>query len=499
MIWFLFCVAALLGGYYIYGAIVEKIFGINKKRTTPAFSKQDGVDFVPIKTKKVYLIQLLNIAGVGPIFGPIMGALYGPAAMLWIVVGCIFAGGVHDYFSGMLSIRNGGASVPKLAGKYIGPTAKHFMNIFALVLLLLVGVVFVSAPASMITNLVNSQTDLAMPTIVMVAIIFAYYVIATMVPVDKVIGRLYPFFGALLIFMSVGLMAALAFSSDHSVLGGYELSQMFVNMNPHDLPLWPALFITIACGAISGFHATQSPLMARCVENESNGRFVFYGAMIGEGVIALIWCALALSFFDSVEGLSEAIMNGGPGSVVYDSSIGLLGLFGGIVAFMGVVILPITSGDTAFRSSRLIMAEYFNMEQKSIRNRLLMAMPLFVIGAILTQVDFGIIWRYFGFANATTAVMMLWTASAYLLRHNKFHWITTVPAMFMTTVVITFILNNSTLGFGLAMDISTAVGILLALMITVYVIKGSKGKIVEDEVVDGEQRQATTNIASEIN
>ena len=490
MLWFLTCIAALLGGYYIYGKFVEKVFGLKNDRATPAFSKQDGVDFVPMKTKKVYLVQLLNIAGVGPIFGPIMGALYGPAAMLWIVVGCVFAGAVHDYFSGMLSIRNGGASVPTLAGKYLGPSAKHFMNIFALVLLLLVGVVFVSAPAGMITNLVNSQTDLAMSMTTMVVIIFAYYIIATIVPVDKVIGRFYPFFGALLIFMSVGLITALIFSGEHTLLGDYDLSQMFVNMNPHDMPLWPALFITIACGAISGFHATQSPLMARCIENEGNGRFVFYGAMIGEGIIALIWCALALSFYGSVDGLADAVSNGGPGSVVYNSSIGLLGVFGGIVAFLGVVILPITSGDTAFRSSRLIMAEYFNMEQKSIRNRLIMALPLFVLGAILTQVDFGVIWRYFGFANQTTAVMMLWTASAYLARHNKFHWITTVPAMFMTTVVITFILNNSTLGFGLAIDISTVAGILGSLMITTYVIKRSKGKVLADEPVANEPIEA---------
>ncbi|WP_019615156.1 carbon starvation CstA family protein [Psychromonas ossibalaenae] len=486
MLWFLFCVAALLGGYFIYGAFIEKVFGIKETRKTPAYSKQDGVDYVPMSTKRVYLVQLLNIAGVGPIFGPIMGALYGPAAMLWIVLGCIFAGAVHDYFSGMLSIRNGGASVPTITGKYLGKNAKHFMNIFALVLLLLVGVVFVSAPAGMLTNLVNQQTDLAMPLLTMVIIIFSYYVIATIVPIDKIIGRLYPFFGALLIFMSVGLVVALGFSSEHTLLGDYEMSQMFTNMNPNDLPLWPALFITIACGAISGFHATQSPLMARCLENESNGRFVFYGAMIGEGIIALIWCALALSFFGSVGALSDAVSTGGPGSVVYDTSIGLLGVFGGIVAFLGVVILPITSGDTAFRSSRLILAEYFNLEQKSIRNRLLMALPLFVIGAILTQVDFGIIWRYFGFANQTTAVMMLWTASAYLLRHNKFHWVATAPAMFMTTVIITFILNNTTLGFGLAMNVSTVTGILAMLMITVYVIKRSKGRYIEDESVDGE-------------
>lgn len=484
MIWFLFCVGLLIGGYFIYGSIVEKVFGIKEKRTTPAYSKNDGVDYVPMNTKKVYLVQLLNIAGVGPIFGPIMGALYGPAAMLWIVVGCIFGGAVHDYFSGMLSIRNGGASVPTITGKYLGNGAKHFMNVFALVLLLLVGVVFVSAPAGMITNLVNQNTDLAMPMLTMVVIIFTYYVIATIVPIDKIIGRFYPLFGALLVFMSVGLVVALGFSSEHTLMGGYELSQMFTNMNPNDLPLWPALFITIACGAISGFHATQSPLMARCIENESNGRFIFFGAMIGEGIIALIWCALALSFFGSVEALSEAVSAGGPGAIVYNTSIGLLGGIGGVIAFLGVVILPITSGDTAFRSSRLILAEYFNMDQKSIRNRLLMALPLFIFGAILTQVDFGVIWRYFGFANQTTAVMMLWTASAYLLRHNKFHWITTVPAMFMTTVVITFILNSSKLGFGLSINVATVTGILAMLMITTYVIKRSKGNYIEDEPVD---------------
>ncbi|MBD1575362.1 carbon starvation protein A [Vibrio sp. S11_S32] len=476
MMMFLFCVAALIAGYFIYGAFVERVFGINEKRTTPAFSKQDGVDYVPMSNKKVYLVQLLNIAGVGPIFGPIMGALYGPAAMLWIVLGCIFAGAVHDYFSGMLSVRNGGASVPSLTGRYLGKNAKHFMNIFALVLLLLVGVVFVSAPAGMITNLVNEQTNTTVSMGMMVAIIFTYYVIATIVPVDKIIGRFYPFFGALLIFMSVGLIAAIAFSSEHSILAGYKFSDMFTNMNPNDLPLWPALFITIACGAISGFHATQSPLMARCLENEKNGRFVFFGAMIGEGVIALIWCAVALSFFGSMDALQAAVANGGPGNVVYSASFGLLGVFGGILAFLGVVILPITSGDTAFRSSRLILAEYFNMEQKTLKNRLLMAMPLFILGAILTQVDFGIIWRYFGFANQTTAVMMLWTASAYLLRFNKFHWITTVPAMFMTAVCITFILNNHTLGFGMGMQISTIVGIVASLLITGYVIKISKGK-----------------------
>ena len=476
MIWFLFCVGLLLAGYFIYGALVEKIFGINEQRTTPAYSQEDGVDFVPMSTPKVYLVQLLNIAGVVPIFGPIMGALYGPAAMLWIVLGCIFSGAVHDYFAGMLSIRNGGASVPSITGRYLGNGAKHFMNVFAIVLLLLVGVVFVSAPAGMITNLVNDQTGIDMSVTTMVVAIFAYYIIATIVPIDKIIGRFYPLFGALLVFMSVGLITAVAFSSKHSLLGNYEMSQMFTNMNPNDMPLWPALFITIACGAISGFHATQSPLMARCMKNEKNGRFVFYGAMIGEGIIALIWCALALSFFGSVEALSDAVANGGPGKVVYDASFGLLGVAGGVMAFMGVIILPITSGDTAFRSSRLILAEYFKVDQKPLLNRLLMALPLFVIGGILTQVDFGIIWRYFGFANQTTAVMMLWTASAYLLRHDKFHWIATAPAMFMTTVVICFILNNDKLGLGLTMDIATAIAIVSTMLITGLVIYKSKGK-----------------------
>ncbi|NVC92593.1 carbon starvation protein A [Vibrio natriegens] len=494
MMWFLTCVAALIGGYFIYGAFVEKIFGINEKRQTPAHTKADGVDYVPMSTKKVYLVQLLNIAGVGPIFGPIMGALYGPAAMLWIVIGCIFAGAVHDYFSGMLSVRNGGASVPTITGRYLGNGAKHFMNIFAIVLLLLVGVVFVSAPAGMITNLINDQTSLNVSMTTMVIAIFAYYIIATIVPVDKIIGRFYPLFGALLIFMSVGLMTAVAFSSEHTVMGDFQVSDMFSNLNPNDMPLWPALFITIACGAISGFHATQSPLMARCMENEKNGRFVFYGAMIGEGVIALIWCAIALSFFGSLDALSEAVKNGGPGNVVYSASFGLLGVFGGIIAFLGVVILPITSGDTAFRSSRLILAEYFNMEQKTLRNRLLMALPLFVIGGILTQVDFGIIWRYFGFANQTTAVMMLWTASAYLLRHNKLHWITTIPAMFMTTVCVTFILNNSSLGFGLPMQVSTIAGIIFSLVVTSYVIKTSKGKG-DTELADEEKPQAVSETA----
>lgn len=469
MLWFLLCVGLLIGGYFIYGTFVEKIFGINKQRQTPAYAQNDGVDYVPMSKSKVYLIQLLNIAGVGPIFGPILGAMYGPSAMLWIVIGCIFAGGVHDYFSGMLSVRNNGQSVPNLAGKYLGKNAKNFMNIFAIVLLLLVGVVFISAPAGLLGKLTG------MSVAMFVGIIFLYYLLATVVPVDKIIGRLYPFFGALLLFMSIGLTIAIVMSDEHTLLAGFGPADFLKNLNPNDAPLWPALFITIACGAVSGFHATQSPLMARCVENESNGRFVFYGAMIGEGVIALIWCAIALSFFDGVEGLNQG-MAGNPANVVYSASTGLLGTIGGFMAVLGVIVLPITSGDTAFRSARLILAEYFNMPQTKISKRLLLALPLFVIGGILTQVDFGIIWRYFGVANQATAVMMLWTAAAYLMRHNKLHWICTIPAMFMTAVVFTFLLNSATLGAGLPMTVSTIAGIVITLLTTALVFYISKGK-----------------------
>lgn len=472
MTWFLLCVGLLLAGYFIYGTFVEKVFGINATRQTPAFTQTDGVDYVPMSKGKVYLIQLLNIAGVGPIFGPVLGALYGPAAMLWIVVGCIFAGAVHDYFSGMLSVRNGGQSVPNLAGKYLGKSAKHFMNVFATILLLLVGVVFISAPAGLLGKLTGLSVTL------FVGIIFVYYLIATIVPVDKIIGRLYPFFGALLLFMSVGLTIALIVSSEHSLLPGVTASDFLTNLNPNDMPLWPALFITIACGAISGFHATQSPLMARCMENESNGRFVFYGAMIGEGIIALIWCAIALSFFGGVEGLATG-MAGNPANVVYEASTGLLGAVGGFMAVLGVIILPITSGDTAFRSARLILAEFFNLPQTALPKRLMLAIPLFIIGGILTQVDFGVIWRYFGVANQATAVLMLWTASAYLLRHNKLHWICTIPAMFMTTVVVSFLLNSSTLGAGLPMTLSTVVGVVTAFVVATLLIIKTKGKAVE--------------------
>ncbi|PMU04930.1 carbon starvation CstA family protein [Aeromonas salmonicida] len=456
MIWFFLCVGLLVAGYFIYGKFIERIFGPKPERATPAITMADGVDYVPMSDKKVYLVQLLNIAGVGPIFGPILGALYGPVAMLWIVFGCIFAGAVHDYFSGMLSVRAKGASVPTVVGEHLGTVAKHFMNLFAVVLLMLVGVVFVLSPAGLLANL--TSTDL----VYWIVAIFAYYILATIVPIDKIIGRFYPIFGALLVFMSVGLIVGLIVSGK----GFYNTGMDFSNLHPTELPLWPLLFIIIACGAVSGFHATQSPLMARCMQNEKSGRFIFYGAMIGEGVIALIWCTLGLSFYESTEALNATMANGGPAAVVHEVSTSLLGTVGGILAILGVVILPITSGDTAFRSARLIVADFFNLTQKPMAKRLLIAVPMFILGFIISKAEFGVIWRYFGWANQTTAVIMLWAAAAYLAKEGKLHWVCTIPAMFMTAVVFTY-LANAPIGFGLEMGISTVIGLASTAAITI--------------------------------
>ncbi len=485
MLWFFFCVAILILAYFIYGRVVEKIFVINPKRATPAISLQDGVDYVPMSKGRIWLIQLLNIAGTGPIFGPIMGALYGPVAMLWIVFGCVFAGAVHDYFSGMLSIRNNGESVPFLAGKYLGKPAKHLTNIIAFLLLLLVGVVFVASPASLLTNITSSLIDgnaVGAATIsdestsntgtiltIWTAIIFIYYIIATLVPIDKIIGKVYPIFGGLLMFMTFGMLLGLLFNGIPffgTVGTDIGLADFFTNMHPKGAPIWPILFITIACGAVSGFHATQSPLMARCTENEKEGRFIFYGAMIGEGIIALIWCMVGLSFYPDQATLANAIATGTASQVVFDSAMGMLGVVGGVLAVLGVVVLPITSGDTAFRAARLLIADFFKFDQHNLVKRLVIALPLFAVGFWVSTVDFSILWRYFGWANQTTAMIMLWTASAYLFRHQKFHWITTIPAIFMTLVCSTF-LANAPIGFGLDYQVSVWVGIGITALATI--------------------------------
>ncbi len=454
MLLFFASVGALLLGYFIYGNLVDRIFGADQARPTPAITMADGVDYLTMPTWKVFLIQLLNIAGLGPIYGPILGALYGPVALIWIVFGCIFGGAVHDYFSGMLSVRYNGQSVPDVVGHNLGNGFKQFMRVFSVILLILVGVVFFLGPAELIQSLTGINIK------VLIAIIIAYYFLATILPIDKIIGRIYPVFGAILIFMAVGTIAMLIFQ-------GYELfpQKTFANINPQDLPLWPLMFITIACGAVSGFHATQSPMMARCLPNEKYGRSVFFGSMIAEGVIALIWATLAMSFFHTPETLNQVLAEGGPGLVVNKVSIALLGQFGGVLAIIGVVVLPITSGDTAFRSARLIIADIFKISQKEQSKRLMIAIPLFAVGFIISLSDFGLIWRYFGWANQTLAAVVLWTAAIYLVKNNKLHWIATIPAIFMTAVVTSFIANSG-IGFNLPMAVSNWIGIGSAIVAT---------------------------------
>ncbi|MEM5017374.1 carbon starvation protein A [Metabacillus indicus] len=440
---FLAGVVLLIVGYFTYGKFVEKVFGVNEGRTTPAYTHQDGVDYLPMNTKKNSLIQLLNIAGVGPIFGPIMGALYGPVAFLWIVLGCIFAGAVHDYLTGMISIRNRGAHLPELAGKFLGKFMKHVVNAFAILLLLLVGTVFVTAPAGLLYSLMNGWATMGL----ILGAIFIYYILATLLPIDKIIGRFYPIFGALLLISAIGVGGGL-------VITGAPIPELTLsNLHPDNVPIFPLLFLTISCGALSGFHATQTPIISRTTQNEKQGRKIFYGMMIAEGVIAMIWAAAAMSLFDGGTGLNALLAEGGPGAVVSEASTLMLGAIGGTLAVLGVIILPITSGDTAFRSARMIIADYFNISQKKVASRLWIALPLFVISFALTKIDFTILWRYFSWANQSTAVIALWVGAMYLFIAKKNYWIAMVPGIFMTMVTTTYILN-APIGFGLSMTVS---------------------------------------------
>ncbi|SFG39215.1 Carbon starvation protein CstA [Desulfotomaculum arcticum] len=455
MITFIAAIILLVVGYFTYGKFVEKVFGVNENNACPAYTKEDGVDYVPIEWKRASLVQLLNIAGLGPIFGPIMGALWGPVAFIWIVLGSILAGGVHDYFSGMLSIRNGGAGLPDMVGKYLGKGMKAFTNVFALILLVLVGTVFMTGPANLLANLTPGWMTLS----VWVGIILVYYILATLLPVDKIIGRFYPFFGALLLIMAVGVAVAM-------MVQGYNIPELtLANMHPQGSPIWPLLFITIACGAISGFHATQSPIIARCTQNEKYGRKIFYGMMIGEGIIALIWAAAGMTFYGSYEGLAAVLAPGGPGpaGVVKDVATTMLGAVGGTLAVLGVIVLPITSGDTAFRGARMLIADLVKINQKPLTKRLAIAVPLFTVGYLLTLIDFNFLWRYFAWANQTTAMIMLWAAAVYLVQNKKLHYIASIPAAFMTVVTFTYILMAPE-GFQLATGIAYPLGFGLALI-----------------------------------
>ncbi len=455
MLSFLLCIIALIVGYVLYGAFVDKVFGSDPKRPTPAIEKADGVDFIPMPTWKVFMIQFLNIAGTGPIFGAIMGAKFGPASYLWIVLGCIFAGAVHDYLTGMLSVRHGGAGLPELVGSYLGSGTKKVMLVFSLLLLLLVGTVFVYSPALILGDMAGDGSRSAI--MLWVAVIFIYYIIATLLPIDKIIGRIYPLFAAALLFMAAALMVCLfvKWPAIPELWDGLQNRGPSIGLNGQSI--FPCLFITIACGAISGFHATQSPLMARCIKNEKLGRPVFYGAMITEGLVALIWAAVAsYFFFDGGAAAVGSDLSAAAPTVVTKVSRSWLGILGGVLAILGVVAAPITSGDTAFRSARLIVADFIKYDQKPIRNRLLIAVPLFIAASALLWFNvanangFNIIWRYFGWANQTLAVFSLWTATVYLVKAKKGAWylISLLPAAFMTSVCFTFICVDKT-GFGL--------------------------------------------------
>ena len=455
MVTFTAALLLLIVGYVVYGSFVNRIFGPDPKRTTPAVAMNDGVDYMPLPTWKIFMIQFLNIAGLGPIFGAIMGAQFGTASYLWIVIGTLLAGATHDFFAGCLSIRNNGANLPELIGKYLGASAKTVMNVLAIVLMVLVGAVFVSGPAELLAGM----TPAALNVNFWIVAIFLYYILATLLPIDKIIGRIYPVFAVALLFMAVGVLVMLYVKQP-------ALPEIWKGFGTKydSSPIFPMMFVSIACGAISGFHATQSPLMARCMTNEKHCRPIFYGAMVTEGIVALIWAAAATWFF-SEHGTVDAA-TGIPYSgakVATMISREWLGAIGGVVAILGIVAAPITSGDTALRSARLIIADFLHMEQKSIRRRLMICIPLFLVTAAtlvysLADADgFKIIWRYFAWCNQTLSVFTLWAITVYLVQEKKPYIITLIPALFMTCVSVTYICIAPE-GFQLSHALSYSIG-----------------------------------------
>lgn len=464
MITFILAITVLLLGYLFYSRFIERIEGADPNRQTPAYKMKDGVDYVPMPWWRIFLIQFLNIAGLGPIFGAVAGAMWGPVAFLWIVLGSVFAGAVHDYFSGMLSIRHNGLSITEIAGIYLGKGTKQFMRGFTVILMVLVGAVFIMGPAGILAGMTPGSLSVTF----WVWVVFFYYVLATMLPIDKIIGRIYPVFGFALLFMAFGLIAAL-------IIKGYHIPELTISnfrnfhADAEKFPVFPMMFITIACGAISGFHSTQSPLMARCLTNEKLGRRVFYGAMISEAIVAMIWAAIGMSFYGGIRELNEVMTanSGNAAVLVNEISNSLLGRFGGILALLGVVAAPITSGDTAFRSARLIVADFLKFKQGPVRNRLLISIPLFTAGFLITRFDFSIIWRYFAWSNQTLAMIVLWAITVYLLQNRKIYCITLIPAVFMTAVTSTYLLFAPE-GLSLPAVISYPAGILVALAALTY-------------------------------
>lgn len=490
---FLISLILLVVGYFVYGKYVAKVFGPDEKRQTPCYTKSDGIDFMPMPTWKIFMIQFLNIAGVGPIFGAIMGSQFGTASYLWIVLGTIFAGATHDYIAAMVSLRQDGASLPELIGRYLGNTTRIVMSVFVAILLILVGAVFTSSPA----NILGGMTDGVFPEdnyflnhYFWILVIFVYYIIATLCPVDKIIGKIYPFFAFCLIFMALGLVGYILIV--HPALPEWWDAGSFINekwMGEAKLTsVFPMMFISIACGAISGFHATQSPMMARCLTNEKLGRPCFYGAMVTEGIVALVWAAAATCFFGENGLMNPATGKGFDGGTVASMiSTQWLGTFGGILALLGVAFAPISTGDTALRSARLIIADFLKLEQKQIAKRLLISIPLFIVTAailIWSMSDangFGKLWRYFGWSNQTLSVFTLWAMSVYLMRHGRNYWITFLPAMFMTVVTTSFILMLKQGGFGLSPTISLVIGLCVSFFLAGIFINKAK-EVYKDRV-----------------
>ena len=464
MITFLVCLAVLIAAYFLYGGFLERMVNINPKADVPSKTKYDGVDFMPLPRWRIFLIQLLNIAGTGPIFGAILGACYGPVAFLWITLGGIFMGAMHDFMAGVISLRNGGQSLPEIIGKYLGGGMHKFTLVVIPVLMILVGAVFIVTPSQILTD----KTDI--PYLVWVAIIIVYYFVATVLPIDKIIGKIYPLFGAALIFMAVALLGVLLF-------GDYRIPELTsvdnMHFNADKLPIVPTLFISIACGAISGFHATQSPLMARCMTSERQSRPIFFGAMISESVIALIWAAMAMAFFGGVESLNDYMQANGSNAGVAVSLIcdTTLGRVGSILAVLGVVIAPITSGDTAFRSARLIIADMLKFDQKPIYKRLVVSLPLFAIGVLIASVDFDIIWRYFAWSNQALSVITLWMITAWLMRkHSRVVFLSLIPAIIMTYVCSSFVfVSNQFVGMG-ATDLAYLYGAAVTAVISGFLM-----------------------------
>ena len=484
MVTFIVSIVLLVAAYFIYGKIVERFLDVDPSRKTPAYEKADGVDFQPMPTWKVFVIQFLNIAGLGPIFGAVTGAAFGPAAYIWIVVGCIFMGAVHDFFAGMMSIRNGGVNMPDITARYLGKGMKGFMNFVVIFLLLAVGVSFVIGPSGLLQNLTGLDKE------VWLYIIFGYYILATLLPVDKIIGSIYPFMGAILLFMAFGVGIML-------VVGDLNGTHEMVELTPAMLKNWhfapesnvlvPMMFIVISCGAISGFHATQSPMMARCLKNEKHARPVFYGAMIAEGIVAMIWATAAITYFGGPEGLNNAMTETGTlvnGVLVKNAQAAdivdmicksWLGKAGAVIAILGVVICPITSGDTAFRSLRLSLADLLKYDQKPVAKRLLVCLPIFVVAFFFCKVDFSTAWNYLGIANQILAALVMWTGAAYLISKGKPHWMCSVPAAFLTFICASFLVI-APLGLGLAPIVGYIVGAVVAVPIFIFcIIKGRRG------------------------